>query len=411
MTGNEEKMREVLRAEAATVLPSADAWSRITEGVAQQRRRRHWMQYGGLAAAASAAAVVTVVVLGGDGRTPEPGPTVPATQPAPTATSGPRPSATTAPSPDPTPAETEPAQPMPTWPESFLAVVQRNDVMRLDRFDAANGEHLGVSWTPGEFSINDVDVSADRKWIYVVRSLGDACQATIVRSPMAAGSAEDVVDETGPDGAEVFSLALSGDGKRMAYLRNPQCDGGGETSGELVVRDVENGRELDRLTMADPSPHGFPRSLAWEPVEQRDAAVVFAGEGPRQVGLLDMGKAKDLGDVKVVTGHNASCNLDNVTFAGGLLYASENCEPTGKAWTSTIVTFDTSTGRLDSRGPSYRDRYVVSMDADPSGKTLIYALAEGKDGRTEERWVYRLDLGGKPVEILHSKTWAEHLGW
>jgi len=411
MTGNEQKMRDALRAEVSTVLPSADAWMRIQSGVVRQRRRRHVMQYGGLAAAASAAAVVTVLAMGGDGT---PGPKItnpPATQPSVTLSSAPKPSPKATPKTSPTQAASPAPPPVAAMPDTFVAAVQRGDVTQLAVLDSSTGKVVReLDWDPGEFGINEIDVSPDRKWVYTVKSLGDACQATIVRIPLSGGRAEDVIDETGPDGAEVFSMALSGDGKQVAYLRNPQCDGGGPNRTELVVRDVESARETERLKFTEPAPHGFPRAVAWQPGADR-LAIVFAAGDPDNVGLLELGKATDLNDVVLASGHNRNCHLGDVTFAGDQLFASENCEPAGKPWTSTVVQFDPSTGKLADRGPSYQDRYVVAMDADPNGQALIYAVAEGKDGTTEERWVYSFVQSGKPVEVLHSATRVDYLSW
>lgn len=409
MTGNEQKMRDILHAEASAVLPSVDAWTKIQDGIARQRRLHRWMQYGGLAAAASAAAVVTVVAMGGNG-TPEPRLTdVPATKPPATRSTAPKKSVTPKASVAPLPEPTSP--PIAAAPDTFVAVVQVKDAMRLGVLDSSSGKMIRqLDWDPGEFGINEIDVSPDRKWVYTVKSLGDACQATIVRIPLAGGRAEDVIDETGPDGAEVFSLALSGDGKQVAYLRNPQCDGDSVYTTELVVRDIASGRAVKRLKFSEPAPHGFPRAVAWQPGTDR-LAIVFAAGNPDNVGLLELGKAKDLNDVVLASGHNPNCHVGDVTFAGDRLFASENCEPAGKPWTSTIVRFDPSSGKLADRGQSYKDRYVVAMDADPNGQALIYAVAEGKDGTTEERWVYRFDPSGRPVEVLHSDTRVEHLTW
>jgi len=67
MNSNEDKLRRVLFEESATVVPSADAWPKIREGVDRRRRWRQWLQYGGATAGATAAIVAGVVLANSEG--------------------------------------------------------------------------------------------------------------------------------------------------------------------------------------------------------------------------------------------------------------------------------------------------------------------------------------------------------
>jgi hypothetical protein len=143
MNSNEDKLRRVLFEESATVVPSADAWPKIREGVDRRRRWRQWLQYGGATAGATAAIVAGVVLAGSDGpdqrdvavsptpsvsatldptptteRSPtaEPTPTVEPTTPAasPSATATP----SSVPTPSPTPSAAQSADPTPSADKS-----------------------------------------------------------------------------------------------------------------------------------------------------------------------------------------------------------------------------------------------------------------------------------------------------
>jgi len=224
-----------------------------------------------------------------------------------------------------------------------------------------------------------VSVSPDGRTVYFAARHG--CQQEIESVPVAGGRPRVIVSGLRP--------AVSPDGKRLAFVRPPgataqagpcQSQPGDE---EVVVRNLAGGTETVLRQAPQPALPAPVSRLSWSPDSRRLLVSVAEAEDNEgwQLVVLDPATARYWtaaaaygGSAVPLPGLAGSYYREGAYLPDGNLFVSQVCCAGVPARvTSSLMLEVTPSGQLIRQvAIGFKDRDHTSLDADPSGRWLLY---------------------------------------
>jgi hypothetical protein len=287
------------------------------------------------------------------------------------------------------------------------AVVAVTSAGALVVLDAATGA-VERTLVPSAVNGDEVAVSPDGSTVYYEERTG--CDDQVRSVPLAGGTPRVVATGALP--------ALSPDGTRLAIAREPatgtrqlapSCvpDPSALTASyTLVVRDLRSGRETSFPMSPQLVSNGLPfpiSHLSWAPDGARLAVSIEAPEDNTGWALVVIDTRTDryyhtttTEGIRVTSGPSPgqSYYREGVFMPDGDLFVDRVCcagiDPTRPAVTSTLMWEVAPTGTFVRQvATGFNDRDHTSLDADPTGRWLLYLsgpdLYVSQDGRTPSR--------------------------
>lgn len=377
----DEKLREILRAEADVVEPSPAGWDRITDGIAVRRRRRVWLR-SSLAAATAVSLVAVVAVVATSDNDPDVRSGIVATQPPPS--DEPAPTATTSPGP---PVSASQDDPLPiVWPLTTQREINFWRANPASRPALRSAETAAKEFVLRYLALEDVrvelsDAAQGGVSLWSVSRLivpGDERSRVFIATVwVKAGS----VEEDGPQAPYLVSHVESGDGVESLTITSP-TNAWTVTSPVTVKGTVTGVDESVRVEVRAHNPAG-----AAGYVELAKAFVPAGAEQPWETTLTFAEPPDNAGAVYASTASPADGKLSAVTVVPVTLDDSERAavaqpgaypERFAAVESGRIAVFETKTGR--------RIRYLTQAPpgagaSDPSATddALTVVFVQGGD--------------------------------
>ncbi len=213
----------------------------------------------------------------------------------------------------------------------------------------------------------------------------------IVRYRQVGGAPEEIVRGRLP--------AVTNDGDLLAYADGGSCVPGGDP-GALVVRQLGSAREQRWALLPDVA----VSTLSWSHGGDRIALGLIRPGGRTEIRVLDLQAHESLGDAPVLSPTTPGVTWRLPAFRGayGTLAVVESPTDTPTPWAprpSRIISIDPGTGEVLA-SLVRRDRSIATLDADWSGRHLLWVEIEPKvDGVSgQQDFLYRWE-GEDPVAI------------